>query len=366
MQNKKFTILCSGVALGVYIPGISLAYQLRKSGYAVEVIVLENLILEDVQKKIHETKKAFHNNFKLAQMGQKIARDIAPSLDPEKVEQLFNDWKNEKENHFIVFSGFWLSILDKYSLYIQSDLLNVDIIHMDSVPSPSWQSFKGIKKSNRTFFLFEFEAKRLHYQLKVSSRQPVPFDERDNRLLIHGGGWGMGTYKSKMTELHKRGLSLDVMAYYRDEAITDNKNNRYFMVDTNWSPWVKDKNDEHTFPPVAEIYEKEEPRFEYRDEYHELYYIGAHDKAIISKPGGSTLVDSFSSATPLIFLESFGPHEDFNAALWCDLGFGIMYSDWEKIGFSEKKLYECHDNLLISRSIVPDFLDNYLYPNKNI
>jgi hypothetical protein len=359
MNKKKIIILCSGVALGVYIPGIALNYKLRKIGYETEVIVLENLIQDDIKGKINDTKKAFHVNFKLAQIGQKLARNIDPSLDQNKLNLLYCQWKMGGENHFVVISGFWLLILEQYKNFINSKTFKLDIIHMDSVPSPSWKSFRGELKGTRTFYLFDYEKRKLHYSLRVTSERHVPYKQRENRFLIHGGGWGMGTYQSKIKEFEQRGQSLDIMAYYPEDVKTENESNRYFMVDPQWSPWIKNSHNEHTFPPVAQLIQNKSHHYKNRTEYHELFYIGAHNKAIISKPGGSTLVDSFSSATPIIFLDSFGPHENYNAALWEDLGFGITYSKWENSNFSDEILLGCHNNLLKAYDKIPDFLENY-------
>ena len=359
MDKNKITILCSGVALGVYIPGISLNYQLTKMGYKTEVVVLENLIKDDIKGKLGDTKKAFHDNFRLAQMGQKMARGIDPSLDQNKLEYLFSQWRYNGENHFVVLSGFWISILEKYKKLIKSDSCKIDIVHMDSVASPSWKSFAGTIKATRTLYLFEYEKIKLHYHLKVTSQRPIAFEQRENRFLIHGGGWGMGTYKSKIKQCEQRGQLLDVMAYYENELPTEKTSNRFFMVDPHWNPWIKNNSNEHTFPPMAHVIDAKNPHYTNRPEYHELFYIGAQNKAIISKPGGSTLIDSFASATPIVFIDPFGPHESYNAALWEDLGFGLSYEKWEKADFSDKILFNCYNNILKAYDTVPDFMENY-------
>jgi hypothetical protein len=361
MKNKKsVTILCSGVALGVYIPGVSLQYQLRKIGYDAEVVVLENFLHDDIAKKIPDTKKAFHTNFKLAQLGQKMARDVTPSLDREKMERLFLQWGQKEHNHFVVFSGFWLPLLEKYGEGRPPESRTIDIVHMDSVLSPSWKSFRGRELGARILYLFEYETKKIAFRLNVTDQRPTPFEQRENRFLIHGGGWGMGTYQTVLDTLERRGKMLDIMAYYDSEVYPDKSENRYFMVDPTWHPWLKNRENDHTFPPVARIEKHGANKFTCRPEYHELFYVGARNKAIISKPGGSTLVDSLASATPFVFLESFGPHEDFNAALWTELGLGVTFATWEKSGFSDDILHTCHSNLLKIRESTTDFIGNFL------
>lgn len=345
---KKIKLLCSGVALGVYIPGVSLQFQLRKIGYDAEVVVLENLLPDAVREKIPETKQVFHSNFRLAQMGQKIARDITPSLDIEKTRSLFSQWEEDHDTLYILFSGFWLPLFEQYDKRSLAES-RVSIVHMDSVPSPSWKFLQSKDTKALPFFIFDYDKHILHSKLNVTDQQPIPFELRDNRYLAHGGGWGMGTYKNAITTLENRGCHLDIMAYNESEIFPDKVKNRYYVVDPQWHPWLKNSSNDHTFPPVACFESGIRTPFLNRPEYHELFYIGARNKAIISKPGGSTLVDSLASATPFVFLDSFGPHEDCNASLWIEKGLGIKFSEWEKTSFSDEVLERCHLNLMNAR-----------------
>ena len=354
--NGKINILCSGVALGVYIPGISLYYQLTKTGCDVEVFVLENLLPDDIRDKISETKKIFHSNFKLAKIGQKIARDITPGLDQKKIDRLFSQWEGESDTLFILLSGFWLPLFERFGKRSLNES-RVIIMHIDSVPSPSWKFLKEKHTGIRTCFLFSHDSQRLNYRLNVSTQSLVPFAQRENRFLLHGGGWGMGTYRNAVDILERRNYMLDIMAYSEDEIHPEKSKNRYFIVDPEWHPWLKNSRNEHIFPPVACVENRRGYQFISRPEYHELFYVGARNKAIISKPGGSTLIDSLASATPLVFLDSFGPHEDFNASLWITLGLGISFTTWEQSDFSDNVLETCHSNLLMAREAPPDFIE---------
>jgi hypothetical protein len=356
MMNKKIKLLCSGVALGVYIPGISLQYQLIKIGYDAEVVVLENLLPDTLRNKIPETKQVFHSNFRLAQMGQKIARDITPSLDPEKTRDLFSQWKEDHDSLYILLSGFWIPLFEQYDKKSLSES-RVMILHMDSVPSPSWKFLQGRETGAHPVFIFDYDNHAICSRLNVSSQLPIPFQFRDNRYLAHGGGWGMGTYRNAITALENRGHHLDIIAYNASEICPEKVNNRYYMVDPHWHPWIKNSSNEHSFPPVACFEKGQRSQFSSRPEYHELFYVGARSKAIISKPGGSTLVDSLASATPFIFLDSFGPHEDFNASLWIEKGLGVKFSTWENVDFSDELLENCHLNLMKVRETTPDFLE---------
>ena len=84
----KIAILCSGVALGVYIPGLYIHRDLKIAGEKSEVFVLENLFTDEKKVKIKDNKKAFHDNFRVALAGQKLAADVSRSVDNDKTLEI--------------------------------------------------------------------------------------------------------------------------------------------------------------------------------------------------------------------------------------------------------------------------------------
>lgn|GEM_PF-355575 len=363
MSKETVTILCSGVALGVYIPAVLIDYQLKKHGIKTEVVVLENLLADDKKVKINENKKAFHKNFRLALTGQKLARDLYPTCSQEKINALFTQWNNDSRRYFIVFSGFWMSFLNEYFKKSKINYLNIDIIHMDADISASWKLFTEDSKIYNNIWLYSWQQKKLLYELPVTSNNPFLYNDRPDRFVIHGGGWGMGTYQSKIPELLENKLNLDIIAYDINEANDDNENTRYFMIDPDWTPWIKNENNNHEFPLFGEIKKNNKTIYKNKNEYHELFDVISKSKAIISKPGGATLLDSLQSATPIIMLDPFGDYEQKNADLWKYLGFGIYYDEWKKSGFSINILEELHKNLLKTRGTLINYPLDYI--NKN-
>jgi UDP-N-acetylglucosamine:LPS N-acetylglucosamine transferase len=69
-------------------------------------------------------------------------------------------------------------------------------------------------------------------------------------------------------------------------------------------------------------------------------------KAVISKPGGGTLLDSLAAATPVVLLAPWGTPEASNGALWEALGFGIEFERWRETEFDDRVLEALHHNLL--------------------
>ena len=71
----------------------------------------------------------------------------------------------------------------------------------------------------------------------------------------------------------------------------------------------------------------------------------ARARAVVSKPGGCTLIDSLASGTPVILLEAYGYAERSNAEVWIALGYGITFEAWRESGFSIDVLQRLHENL---------------------
>lgn len=359
-MNNIVTILCSGVAMGVYTPALAVRYQLSKLNIDSEVVVLESLYVKEKRDKLNATKKVFHNNFRIAKKAHEMARDITPSLDNELIDELFSKWNAEGRHLFIVFSGFWMPILIKYKDFAFPNKVCADLVIVDSVISPSWKSFKGdIPESFTITRLFNYDEKSIVQKIFMPQISPPDFSERENRLVIHGGGWGMGTFKNYIPELNELGINLNVIVYFKEENFKKNSKNKYFMIDPDWRPWHKDKEGKVQFPPFGEVYTESKDIFSNREEYNELFYLIEKSKGIISKPGGSTLVESLASATPIIFLDPLGEHEAKNAELWINLGLGITYEDWKSHDFSFEILEKLHNNLLIAQKLGSDYASWY-------
>lgn len=357
----KAGILCSGVALGVYIPAIYVHHELKKRDNVFsEVFVLESLIFDDKRDKIKENKIAFHRNFSVARMGQRMAGDILPSIDPHKLAEVFETWVNKEIRHFIVISGFWVSVLEVFKSRYPSWNFTAECLHIDCVVSASWNKVNYSAPYYHSSWLVSHSRNKVVSELNMTELEPIPFDKRLKRFLTHGGGWGMGTYQSKIPELKKAGFDLDIVAYEMGEIPVTKENDRYFMIDPCWSPWHRNLKGEYTFPPIGRIVPGEEPAFSYKEAHHELLDVTREVVGVISKPGGATLLDSLAAATPLIMLDNFGDYEAKNAELWISLGFGIYYEDWKKEGFSFDILRKMNENLMSARGRQPYFVDQYL------
>ncbi len=360
------TILCSGFGLGFYNPGLIVSYQLRQQGVPTEVLVFESFMQKEKQSKIADSRKAYHEHFPLALMATKLPRDIRESFDPEQILGLLDVWAAEGRRRFIALSGHWVYILELYRERLGSAAseLEVDLLYVDSDLSPSWKSLKkyipDYTSRYREIWLYASSTSTIRLQIRVGEEEPLPFTERERRYVIHGGGWGMGTYQGKIPELERHGLALDVVAYEPEEASGFTSGNRYFMNDPKWQAWMKEDGVEHEFPPFGELLQGAVPIYESLPSHHGLYDVIRGAIGIISKPGAGTLMDSLSSSTPVIMLEPFGEHEKRNADVWLDNGLGIRYEDWERTGFAEDVLETLHRRLLMKRSATKTYTEDYL------
>jgi hypothetical protein len=338
------TILCSGVALGVYIPALLLNYQLQQQYLKTEVIILEHLYTPENQQKLKNHQQAYHQNFSMALMAHKMTRDIQVSLDDQLVDDLLNSWEAENKSNFIVWSGFWMPLIENYRNRVAPKVINVDICRIDAEISATFKTYTDLHQNDTEIWLWNWKQRKLVYELPVTTQQPIPYQDRANRFVIHGGGWGIGTYTSKISELEQSDISLDIVTYQLSESTRRYPNHRYFMVDPNWSPWLQDQREQPEFPPFGEV--KNPVNFKNRTEYHELFDPIRYAKAIISKPGGGTLIDSLAAATPIILLEPYGYAEQSNADLWEYLGYGIAYDRWQALNYDLEMIEKLHENIL--------------------
>jgi len=358
---KSIGLLCSGFGLGFYIPGLLIQATLRRLGIATHVEVFETAMSQEKIGQVEKARTAYHDNFKVALASQRVPSDITQSLDEKRVAALLTRWRNARVRDFICMSGHWVFVLDRYRAEIDYPI-RVHLLHLDADLTPSWRQLKRIHPHYAQPYeevkLYDGAALQVMQCIDANAGPVVPYSERNSRLVVHGGGWGMGTFQEAVPRLESAGFGLDIACYGPVAAGVRATNRRYFMDDPSWRTWHRNAAGEHTFPPFAEI--KQAPAdFRSQSQCHGLHRIIRHARAIVSKPGAGTLVDSFASATPLVMLEPFGEHEARNAAVWRTSGFGIDYHEWAAAGHPLASLQELHRNLLEHRTRVPDYAQRF-------
>jgi hypothetical protein len=346
-------ILTSGFGLGVHVPGLLLNRRLAEHGVRSRVDVLEGFWRPERRAKIAASKRAYQQDFRMAQVGSRLFRTLDDAFDPDALAALTASWRADGVERFVVWSGFWLPVVDRY-LAETGGNVRVDTAHVDAIPAPSFARQTESMARHRNIWLVDAADTGMPWMLSPSSQPPVPWSDRADRFLTHGGGWGMGTYQDRVGEIAAKGLHLDIVLRSLDDLAGLSglgPETRFFMMDPEWSPWH-----DSGFPPFGEVVGGVPPEYTRSEPYHESLTLTRNALGVISKPGGGTLIDTFGAGTPLILLDAFGEHEKHNAKAWVDLGFGIPLAAWADSGFSVELLEEMHHRILRYRTEPGDYV----------
>lgn len=329
--KRKIAILGSGIALGVYIPALRLKDYLKKLGYEVSAYILEELFPTHVQEKLIYNKQVFHKDFRIAKKAHQLPGNMSKNCAADLVDELFQAWQKEGIERFVVFSGYWIEILQQYEKIFGKSLI-IDCFHMDSEISNSWKNHLFQRNMNQ-IWAFNHKDGRVKTYIPYNTGGNS-LNNSKNRVLIHGGGWGMFSYNCQSEALGK--FEVYRVAYNKEEYFDFlQKHKRAYYMKEDWKPWKRSNDGELTYPSI----------YKEGDHISSLNEMLHDCDAIISKPGGGTLMDSISLGKPLIFLAPLGNYEKMNQELWEKLGFGISFEKWEDTNFSDNIIYEMKLNL---------------------
>ncbi|MFT2015307.1 hypothetical protein ACMA1D_05580 [Streptomyces sp. 796.1] len=387
-------VLTSGVALGAHVPGVRLAQRLRERGADVVVDVLERWLPADRLAAVVDSRRRFQRNLRFAVAAQGLATDPVDDLTPEAVAALEAHWTEQEVDTFVVFSGFWLRLLDSYLTRRPTRTI---ACHVDAVISPSYRRAGRYAPGAEHVWLARADG-TLPWTIPVDPRPPLPWAARGDRLLVHGGGWAIGSYRDRARQLTDAALPLDLIVPQASAAIDGA---RCFTLDPDWHPWHDDglppllpvptntaspghtgtsagaAASPHTGPSTIAATSPSTgtpttpprtatpadaatpatstaptvpggaaPAGPGTQGRHLPYELARSARAIVSKPGGGTLLDSLWTATPLVLLEPAGSHEAANGKLWRQLGFALSYDEWSACGFAPERLEPLHRALL--------------------
>ncbi len=347
-------LLTSGATLGTHVPALILANRLRRAGAEVRVEVFERLLPPDELQKLRKAKPAFRANYKMAVTAQRMVRDQTPALDEHAVLALLDRWQAERVEILVAFSGFWVPVIERYEAMVPGPL-DVDICHLDSAPTASFRLFEDRCGHYRRVWMFDAENDRIPMSIPVTDEAPLPWADREPRVLAHGGGWGLGTYRDRAAELVAHGIDVDIVAHAETDYEGAQEHRRIFLIDPAWEAWT-----DGGFPPFGQLPASGPTEYRRGTEHHDSFDLARRSLAMMCKTGGGTLIDSLWSATPIVLLEPFGAHEQINARMWERLGYGIGYDAWRATGFSVPSLEKLHSNLLAARAGVTDYTTDLL------
>ena len=339
-------ILGSSIALGVYVPALSVKKQLEKSGDHVDLIFLEELY-RDKESVMEETKRSFHNDFRLAKLSYRIPTRNKAALDPETTEMFLRELVQKQYDLIISFSGFWTEFLNRLqneSSYYEN---RIALIHMDAGLSLSW---KGTVRTNmKEYWLYRLEDQRIICSLEKAKA----LSRKSRRILVHGGGWGIGEYQNKIARLNELGFPLDIIIYYPEEADPSDTRNDYYLLDPNW----KNDSEKTEYPRLLKYQSGEWTEFADNHQINPIRILIENDIAILSKPGGGTLSDSLVTGTPLILSEELASYENENGMMWEQCGFGIRFEKFLDLPEKEIALQKMQQRLCETAADLPVLTD---------
>src|SRR4051812_202603 len=166
MNEDLVTVLCAGPGLGFYVPGAILARDLQRR-QRVDLVIFESLLPPAKQSIVRRSRAAFHRDFRLALMAQRMVRDSTSDLDDEAVNALLLQWKRERRRQFVAFSGFWAPLLGRYIREIAPAKVIADYCHVDSVASASWSLVGARPPAARDVWFVCSNNRRLNYRLDI-------------------------------------------------------------------------------------------------------------------------------------------------------------------------------------------------------
>lgn len=349
-MDNKIKILTSAMGLGTYIPALHISEYLNEHNYFAEVEVFEEFLDESTLDTYTKTKAMFQSSYKAAVLGHKLAaKKLNFLLNDTTMSSIIKKWTEDSVDTFIILSGNWTSIVSQYMDSFPK--VKAIIVHMDAGVAPSFNNFSN--QNTKFTEIWPIDEKGVNYIVDNHFDEIIktyPKKEQD-KFFLHGGGWGMGTYKDKLEELVERLPNPMITTINDKKEYQQDKNIEYYMIDPNWKPWIKNISNALDYPHMQKV--TNDIEIIENDHSNGLYHLYHSCCGIISKPGGGTLMDSLITSTPIIFLEPIAGHEKVNETVWADLGFGLPYESWIQSDNPIKILLMMKEKLQICKSNTP-------------
>lgn len=351
-SNKahSINIVTSIIGYGVYFPALIVYEQLKALQYDVHMYIIERYFDEKSTSEFERTKTAFQKDVRLVQIASRIPVKYTEKLSPEKTSALFEEWEHNNTSHFLCFSGLWLATLKNYK--DKNPHCVIDACRVDSAVAATWEALSTHENliANDVSF-FNAKEGKINYVLQIPEIQPLPYSERTQNVTIHGGGWDLGDFATKtaqFTEDYHANLIVNDLHEVSDQ------NSTLYANKSTYNPLYDDG-----FPPFGRIDSDSKPTYANYEKHPGILTVLAKSKAIVSKPGGMTLMDSLIAETPLIFLKSVGKNEHSNQQLWETLGLGISLKTWLQSDEKEVLLNEMQARITALKKKTPCFLKTY-------
>ncbi|UXI00494.1 hypothetical protein [Photobacterium sp. TY1-4] len=359
MTSGTIAILTASSGLGSFVPAVALSKWFQRQQRSVRFYALEQLYTPQALVRLEKTKAQCRRSLRTALLTQRWLShspgSIRKAIDADKWQAFKAQWQHCPPEHVFLFSGFWLSFISELQAAqgARTTGENQPVyhgVHVDVTTSLSWQpgEIGGLKHHH---LLAEGDE-----QFLVPPPPVVDWAQRESRVAVHGGGWDIGDLDACIAMLRSRYTLLLGQSSLADADADADAENWQLLTEPDWLPWQHGCVAGGQYPAQTLLGQTEtrtgeqsrainarcpdEPPFQ---------QLLSRCRALITKPGGASLIDSMATATPLVLLPPFGDYEAANGRAWISRGFALSFDDWKAQGFAQAPLYRCHQALLAMR-----------------
>ena len=135
-----------------------------------------------------------------------------------------------------------------------------------------------------------------------------------------------------------------------NKNIQKDENNEYLLLDCNWKAGTED-----TFPV---LYEFDGENITKITKINGID-IMKNSVAVVSKPGGGTIIDSLATQTPMIYLDPISKHEKNNMDFYLTRNLGLSLNNALSANELVEQLKRIQDNILnytLTKSLLVDYI----------
>ena len=264
-----------------------------------------------------------------------------PEYSAEAIGQLRSDLIRNPPRRVIFFEP---STMEEVIGQVADLLEGVDLQYVDPDRRPidgagaDLLDFSGLALPVTVNYPVDANPARLTCRHSVSGLDLQPHAKREFAFVTHGGGWAMGGFRGVLDLLPGPAAILlpRERALAESEALLP-RASLFFDIDLGSEGAAE-------FSRLAQITETG-----YRIlppmPYHGALDVIARSRALVSKPGGATVVDSYLAQTPVLFLDPISLYEQGNAEFIVQSGIGMRLSDFLAKGADPALLESCVANL---------------------
>lgn len=341
--HESIQLLASGVALGHYIPAVLVQGALLDRKLRAQLHVYEAGLSARKRAMLTKTRDRYQDDFRAAQIGQRLHG----LLNADPLGPTATTWygsRNPSVATFVVFSGQWAAVLAQSGIAPK----RIVFVQIDIGQSPSWKQHEEavdplLQNGATAYQLSALDgSQRLVTVDHVSDI--VQWPARERVIVVHGGGWALGPLDAAATAMAGRGWRIQKMLGSRAPSENTAEDIECYTIPGDWAPWKCPVG--RPFPPLFAVGEYGGRQMVSDGQRHQLLKMMGKSCAVVCKPGGMSLAESALTATPLLFLDPYGPHESENAAHWIAQGFGLPYMEWIARGSDPQDLVSMHRRLV--------------------